>query len=203
MYKRFMASCTALVALAVLALAPAASASPVLTESGTALAVGSSVLTKSTGGIVFTGAFNANCSLAEAVGTVTANTGSQIKGEIPIGGTKVGGTGASGDCTSSLGAVAVSVTSKVCTETVKGTDQVKLTGCGGNIAFTATITGSGVCKYTSTSMTGTFVTNTDAGLKLSEQEVKLSEGGIFCPSSGKVDVDSDETTTNGTTLFVS
>ncbi|MGN6557896.1 MAG: hypothetical protein ACTHLH_07765 [Solirubrobacterales bacterium] len=203
MYKRLMAGSAALAALAVFALAPLASASPVLTENGTAVATGSSFTGKNTGELLFTGALNASCNLGEFAGTVTANTGTKIKGEVPVGGAKIGGTGASGDCTSSLGSVQVSMSSKVCTETVTGSDNVSVTGCGANIVFTATITGSGVCKYSTASMAGAFVTNADATLKLSEQEFKRTEGGAFCPSSGKLDYTGDETTTNGTTLFIS
>jgi hypothetical protein len=195
MHKKIIMACMAIAAFAAFVVAPAASASPVLTKNLTALGVGSSITGTNTGETVFTGAFNVRCTSAHMAGTLTANTGSKIKGEIPVGNAKFTGTGTSGDCTSALGNVGVTVNSKLCLETVTGQDNIVTTGCGANVTFTLEITGTGPCKYSTASVTGTFKTNAAATVNVSEQEAKKEEGGIFCPSSGKLDMDFDLTTT--------
>jgi hypothetical protein len=211
MHKKLMMACMAIAAFAAFIVAPAASASPVLTEGGVALTghapgsgfVGASITGKNTGETVFTGAFNVRCTVAHLTGTLTANTGTKIKGEIPLGNSKFTGTGTNGDCTSALGNVGVTVNSKLCLESVTGQDNVVTTGCGGSVVFTLEITGTGPCKYSTASVTGSFVTNVDAAVTVSEQEAKKSEGGIFCPSSGKLDMVFDLQTTDEKTILLS
>ncbi|MGN6586940.1 MAG: hypothetical protein ACTHKT_05635, partial [Solirubrobacterales bacterium] len=94
MHKKLMMTCMAIAAFAAFVIAPAASASPVLTENGTAVAVGASIEGKNTGEAIFTTtAGNVNCSSAVLKGTVTKNSGTKITGEIPVGSATYKGTG--------------------------------------------------------------------------------------------------------------
>ncbi|HET9677820.1 MAG TPA: hypothetical protein VFP21_09985 [Solirubrobacterales bacterium] len=198
MHKKLMLACMAIASMAAF-VASGASASPLLTNSGVAVPVGTSITGKNTGNIVFTGAFNVTCPSLDLNGTVTENNGVRIKGEIPVGAFSITGTGAGGDCTSALGSVKVTVNSKVCLETNKGTDNLVFTGCGG-APYTATfeITGTGPCKYSVASVTATYLTNTGATVNVFEQATKKEEGGIFCPTEGKADDDLDLYATGGT-----
>ncbi len=205
MHKKLMLACMAVAAFAAFVIAPAASASPALTEGGSALAVGSSIKWTNTAPINFTFEEERTffeCTHTEFKGTLTKNNGSQIKGEIPVGGSSFSGTGFGGDCTSPLGGVSLSVTSKLCWETVVGTDNVKVTGCGGNIKFSFNVTGITTCKYLTSSISGTFKTNEDATVNWSDQPAVL-ESSVVCPSELWLDVSFDLTTTDGTTLSIS
>jgi hypothetical protein len=74
MPKHLLAACMALAALTALSLAPVASASPVLTENGATVAVGSSITAKNTGNIVFTGGGTTlACETADLKGSVYSN----------------------------------------------------------------------------------------------------------------------------------
>jgi hypothetical protein len=215
MFKKLIMACMAIAAFAAFVVAPAASASPVLTEItiveeggvkkevSDTIAVGTSITGLNTGITKFTGPFGVECDHDHLAGTVTANTGSKIKGEIPVGSAKFNGTATNTDCTSALGATSVTVNSKLCLETVTGSDNVLTTGCGANVTFTLEITGTGPCKYSTASVSGTFKTNAAATVNLSEQVAKKHEGGIFCPSEGKLDMDFDLYTTNGAILTIS
>ena len=199
MHKKFMLACMAIAAFAAFVIAPAASASPVLTSNGTAVPVGASITATNTGETLFTGTFNVKCDHVHLTGTVTKNSGTQIKGTIPVGWAKFNGTGTNTDCTSFFGPTAVTVTSELCVETVEGSDSVKTTGCGGNIVFDLQVTGLGVCKYETASVTGSFETNAGAKVSVSEQPASLKEGsGFTCPSEGKLDMVFDLYTTGGT-----
>jgi hypothetical protein len=201
MHKKLMMACMAIAAFAAFVVAPAASASPVLTNGGVAATVGTSFTGKNTGDLVFTGAFNVRCTTGHLVGTVTSNTGTKIKGTIPVGSIKMTGTAPGADCTSALGSVGVTVNSELCLETVTGTDVTVFTGCAGApVDFTLEVTGTGPCKYSTASVSGTFVTNAAARVNVTEQEAKKSEGGFFCPSSGKLDMLFDLYNTSGTPL---
>jgi hypothetical protein len=205
MHKNLIMASLAIAAFAAFAVAPVASASPVLTSEGKVVPVGTSITGKNTGAITFTGGFNVACSSADLSGTVTKNSENQIKGEIPVGSASFGGTGTGGDCTSALGSVKVTVNTKLCMET-KSTvvDTETITGCGASVVFTLEITGTGPCKYSTASMTDTYTTNiTPASTTVSEQEAKKSEGGFFCPGSGKLDMVFDRYTTGGAGLTTS
>jgi hypothetical protein len=207
MHKKLMMACMAIAAFAAFVVAPAASASPVLTEGASALAVGASIEGKNTGETTFTGTFNVRCTTATMKGAVTSNSGTKIKGEIPVGGAVYSGTGTSGDCTSFFGSTKVTVTSKLCLETVTGADNVAITGCGGAILFDLQVTGLGVCEYQTAvaGITGTFKTNAGATVNVSEQPATLKSGsGFACPAEGKLDMDFDlYTTSNATQLTIS
>jgi hypothetical protein len=206
MQKKLIQACLAVAAAAVFVVAPTASASPVLTNAkGVAVPVGTEIKATAVGNGVFTGAFNVVCTGGEGSGVVTANTGTLIKGEIPANSLKFSGTGSGGECTSSLGNVTVSVNSKICSETTKGTDSGVSTGCGSPITFSFAVTGSATCRYSTASMTGTFFTAPkDAQGALSEQSAKGEEGNSFlCPTEGKLDISLSESLKTGETLAVS
>jgi hypothetical protein len=205
MYKKLMLACMAIAAFAAFVIAPAASASPALTEGATLLGPGTSIEGRNTGNTVFSGSgLTIECSTASLKGKVTENTGSSIKGEIPVGGSSFSGTGTSGDCTSNLGSASATVNSALCLATVSKTDNVSVTGCSTNpVVFTLSVTGTGNCKYSSVTVTGTFVTNEDATVKITNQGAKKVEGGIFCPGEGVLNMHFDLQTTNGATIKVS
>jgi hypothetical protein len=187
MNKELMTACMTITVFAAFVFAPAAQASPVLTNVAGAAVVGTEITAKNTGNVVFTGSFNVTCSSADLQGKVTANSGTQFKVEVPAGSAIITGSGPFLDCTSSLGSTDVFVNSAICLETVNGTDKVAIDGCaliGGirlGLAFTLTVTGTGPCKYSTSFTNGTFVTNAGATVNVSEQVAKLYEGGFFCP----------------------
>jgi len=96
----------------------------------------------------------------------------------------------------------MTVNSELCLATIKGTDNVTTTGCGGDIIYTKEFTGLGSCKYETASVSGTYLTNAAATLNVAQQETKLVEGGAFCSASEKLDVDFDFYTTAGTQLTI-
>lgn len=202
MQKNLVAACAALAALAAFVVPPAASASPVPTENGTALAVGSSITLKNTGNIFFTGATTLACEVADLQGTVTTETSAVFEVQVPVGGSSFTGTGSGGDCTSSLAPFRVIVTSKLCFQD-RPSDGLIALGCGPNVRFTLEFTGFGTCKYSTASLSGTLATGADATFNFSKQPYKKTEGGAFCPSEGQLDMDLDLTTTDGTTLLIS
>lgn len=203
MSKKLIAACMAIAAFAAIVLPAAASASPVLTQEGKPVAVGTSITGQNTGETIFTGAFNVRCANADLSGTVTENSGTSIKGEIPVGNASFTGTGTGGDCTSALGSTKVTVNSKLCLQTTKTADQFEVTGCGAAVTFTLEITGTGPCKYSTAAVLGEYTTApADAKVTVSEQEAKKEEGGFFCPSSGKLDMVFD-LTSGGKALQVS
>jgi len=206
MGKKLMMSCMAIAAIAAIVIAPTASASPVLTESGKAVAVGASVKWTNTGVTKFTASgFNVECSNDVLSGTVTQNNGTQIKGEIPVGSASFHGSGTGSGCTSSLGVVHWTISSKTCYATGSSIPPftVIITGCTGNLIIIIEITGLGQCKYSAASISGTMPGNADSTINISEQSMAKTEGGVFCPASGKLDMDFDLTTTDGTTLATS
>jgi hypothetical protein len=201
MRKKLIMACMAVAAFAAFVVAPAASASPVLTEAGAPLAVGSSIEGKNTGVTKFTGSFNVECSSAILKGTLTKNSGTKIEGTIPVGSATFTGTGTGGDCTSALGSTKVTVNSELCLASGT-THNFVVTGCSGAaVVFTLEITGTGPCKYSTAAVNGTFTTGTGT-VNVSEQEAKKIEGGFFCPSSGKLDMDFDLYTTGTATGLI-
>ncbi len=198
MHKKLMVACMAIAAFAAFVIAPAASATT-LTESGTPLAVGASVTAKNTGVTKFTGGFGVECEVAHLQGKVTQNnTTGPVKGEIPVGSATFTNAGGAA-CSSALGATTVTVTSKLCLESVAGGDTLKTTGCGANVVFDLKAAGV-TCKYETASVTATYTTNsTPATASLSEQPAKEVGGLFFCPDEGKLDMDFDLYTTGGVT----
>ena len=213
MHKKLIMACMAIAAFAAFVIAPAASVSPVLTDPvGTALPVGTSLTGVNTGTTTFTGSggVNVHCTTAHIVGNLTVNNGTSIKGEVAVGGAHFTGTGSGGDCTGGLGDTKVTVNSKLCFETVAGTDNVKVTGCGSKVTFTLLATPTGTpCKYEgniengATYATGDATVNVVSGSPAKNVDIPGDGNSIFCPTGGTLDMDFDLTTTGGGTVLVS
>jgi hypothetical protein len=203
MNKKFISALLIAAAIAAVAV-PVASASPVLTEAGTAVPVGASVTARNTGEPRFTmSGFTLVCSTSDWRGTVVSNSGTKISVEVPKGSATFGGTAAGGVCTSTQGSLTWSFKSSLCLEISKGTDNISITGCGSNVLFTI-----GGCEYSATSMAGTFPTNSDVTLTLTEQKLSLIGGSILvglvtCGSGSSLDLAYDINTTTETTLSIS
>jgi len=213
MDKKLLMACMAIAVFAA-SLVPAVSASPVATDPvGTSLAVGSSITGLTSGNATFTSSVNFICSDAHFTGTLTANTGTQIKGELVQGATIFTGTADKEDCTSSLGSIGVTVNTKLCFETVKGTDNLIITGCTQEMTFSLNVTGATTCKYKGNVTTGaTFKTNADATINIvngqkgtasEPKPIPLEEGGFLCSSTYTLDMHFNLTTTDGSTILVS
>jgi hypothetical protein len=134
------------------------------------------------------------------VSTVTNALGFIV--QVPIGGASFTGTAGGADCTSSLGPFRVNLASELCFQT-ELSDTGSITGCGQSNHFALELTGIGVCKYRTSVFSGTFGTNADATFNVSKQPYSKEEGGNFCPREGRLDMDLDLTTTDGTTLLIS
>jgi hypothetical protein len=196
MYKKLMLACMAIAAFAAFVIAPAAQATT-LTENGSAVAVGSSVTATNEGITKFTGGFGVECEKDHLQGTVTAN-GTNVEGEIPVGSAKFENASSS-ECSSLLGPTTVTVTSRLCLKVAKGTDNLTVTGCGGNVVFDLRA-GGVTCKYETASVSGTATTNTTpATAEVKEQPAQEVGGSFFCPNEGKLDMTFKLYTTGGTT----
>jgi hypothetical protein len=210
MHKKIMMACMAIAAFAAFVVVPGASAASLM-EGATVVPVGASVTGKSTDTKFTAGGNTVTCNNADMTGTVTANSGGTVAGEILAANTSFTGTGSGGDCTSEgLGPVKPSVNSKLCLHVAKGVDVGTVTGCAGApVTFTLVITNlfNLTCRYETASVEGKITTaaeGKDAEVNLSEQFAagEASNSG-FCPSSGKLDMEFKLTTTNGTTLTFS
>jgi hypothetical protein len=202
MHKKIMLACMAIAAFAAFVVAPAASASPVLTENGVRVpatnpdGVNTKIIATNTGITKFTSAIEVQCTTASLTGELLKNTGTEIEGEVEAANAKFTGTGTNGDCTSNFfnAPALVTVNNNLCMRMSKGSDKVTTSGpCGGgNVAFTLTLTGQGPCKYETANVNGTVTTNaTPATAVVSEEESKLVSGSFFCPTSGKLDMTFD------------
>lgn len=204
MHKKLIMACAAVAAFAAFVVAPVASASPVLTESGVAVPVGAEVKGTNTGTFRFEGSgqYTIDCSTANLAAKVTGNSGTQIKLEAGAGGFTTSGTGTAGDCTANWGPTTLTW-SKMCFETLAKTDSVSITGCGAGMTLTTNYTGVASCQFSAANVTGSFITNADATISMNSLTVKLVEGGILCPAEVRFSLDFDLTTPNGTTLSIS
>ena len=200
MFKKLILAGMAIAAFAAFVLPATASASPVLKEGAETVAAGKTIIATNTNPTLFTGAFKVECSTAHLTATVTKNSGTKIEATVAVGGATFSGTGTSGDCTSALGSVHVTVLSELClTSAAAPADEFSVTGCGEKpVEFTLNVTGGPEsCVYKTVSVNGTYTTAaTPATVNVSEQEAKKSAGGFFCPSSGKLDMDFDLYTDN-------
>lgn len=188
MHKKLMLACMAIAAFAAFVIAPAASAHT-LTSEGIAVPVGTSITGVNEPGTVskFTGGFSVTCETLHLTGTVTRNDTEVIEGTIPVGGAQFDNAGGAA-CSSALGATTVNVTSELCLKTIKETDTLLTTGCGGNVKFDLTVGGT-VCLYEAASVSGSFTTNeTPVTGTVSEQPAKEVGGKFFCPDEGKLDM---------------
>jgi len=199
MYKKLITACMALAAFVAFVIAPMAQ-SAVLTENGTALAVGSSFTTKNEGVTRFTGGWGLGCEVVHLQGKVTKNSESTVAGEIPVGSATFTNAGGAA-CSSELGASTVKVTSKLCLSIAKGSHNLMVTGCAGApITFDLTAAGI-VCKYEASSFSASISTNvTPAPATLFDQlAVEEFPRQFFCPDEGKIDTTFRFYTTGGTT----
>jgi hypothetical protein len=206
MYKKLLMACMAVAAFAAFVIAPAASASPVLTSPvGTALATGSTIKGTNEGITKFTaGELTVECSSAVLTGTLLKNNGTEIEGTVLGTNAVFTGTGTSGDCTSKLGSTKPTVNGELCLKNVKGADTLTVNGCGTNpVDFSLNVTGVVTCRYTAASVTGTYETNKDAKVVVFEQPATRKEGGFLCPETGKLDMTFNLTTGAGATILVS
>jgi hypothetical protein len=202
MLKKLVTTSGIVVALGFLFTVSLASGSPVLTNGGVAIPVGTDLTGKNTGEIRFTtGPFVLTCTAANLTGKITTNSGNQFAMEVPAGAFTFAGTGG-GNCTSTQGAYSVSW-GTLCLQTITKTDNISITGCSGAPATsTTTISGGIVCKYSIASLTATFQTTRDATVNVAEQGVR-NEEGFACTSPYKLDFDLDLTTLAGGTLLIS
>jgi len=203
MHKKLMLACMAIAAFGAFVVAPSASATT-LQEGINIVPVGSSITGKNiNGNTKFTSSlFNVECTTAHLKGTVTQNNGTgEVRGEVPLGSASF--TNAGGPCTSGAGPTDVAVLSKICleTSTAGGADNIKVTGCGGNVRFTLNVTGLADCIYSQASLTGTFTTGTAVG-SLTEASAAREGTNFLCPSTGKLDMTIELTTTDGTKLSI-
>lgn len=200
MHKRLIKACMAVAAFAAFA-APAASAAN-LKEAEVTIAPGASITAKGSGATLFTaGGITFECTSTHASGTVTADAGGTIAGEIPVGGVVLKGTGAGEDCTSGLGPFKPTMVSKLCLHLGPGTDAGTMTGCGGSITFSLVVTSLLTCKYTTASISGSITTAPkDAEINGREQPVIEVEPKFLCPDTAEIDSEWVLTTTDGTTL---
>jgi len=211
MHRKTAGIALASLALAAAALVPAASASPVLTNAGKAVPVGAEVTGKHIGNVILTTPLTSSitfeCSAADFTLKVTANSGTKIAGEIPIGKVSYSGTGTDGDCTSNQGPANTVWNSRLCWETTTDDKEIKdtvvVTGCGAKATFTTTVTGLASCKYAVDRFTGTFLTYPDATFLFSDQVFYREEGGFLCPLETRLDQGFDLTIFSGETLTIS
>jgi len=204
MHKKLAGITLLILALAVAVLAPGASASPVLTNGGKAVPVGTQVTGKNLGTLKFTTPFLTECTAFDFTFWVTSNSGTKLRLEAPLGSSSFSGTGAGGDCTSSTGASNMAWNSKLCLEATSE-DKIIATGCGAKSTFTTTITTGGFevpCTYAATSFTGTFLTNADATLSFTSQ-IFQQEGAFCYGTTTQLDLAFELTTTAGGTLVIS
>jgi hypothetical protein len=221
MHKKLMMACMAIAAFAAFVIAPAASASPVLTditkiqdpnggpltEVIDTLSVGASITGKNINGVTkFTGGFGVECEVAHLKGTVTKNTGTSFAGTIPVGSATFTNAGGAA-CSSLLGPTTVKVTSEVCLESIPKTDELTVDGCLVNNVtqpVTFDLTAGGItCKYSANTLKGSFTTGSDVA-KLKEQAASEEEPRqFFCPDTGSLDMEFTVTTTDGTPVTVS
>jgi hypothetical protein len=215
MTRKLVMACMAVAAFAALALPAAASASPVLTENGVAVATGKKIVGTQVGTSTFTSTDGTRkqlvCSTGTLTGELTANTGSLIEGKVTsmlFGGT--GGTNPNEpqepECTGESGFGNATVTGVVstkapwCLKTI-GSDQWTLAGCATEkIKWLMVTTLAGTCEYESTAhLVGTHSTGGTDGTMTATGETHNGTGGntngfskiagsFLCPSSGTVDM---------------
>jgi len=194
----------AIVCVSIFSLPLTASASPVLTESETALPIGASVKATNTGSIALRfneGQLWGECSSAEIKGTVGTNSGTSVVVEVPLGSAVFAGTGLNGVCTSQSGPFEVVMLTKMCLSSTSE-DQFWFTGCGNNVELRVGAA-SAYCKYRFVGKTTAFSTNTDLTWNLFNQPLTLVEShNRLCPLLSLF-ADFDVTTTNGATVLVS
>jgi hypothetical protein len=211
MHKKILAFCLALLAMAVVP--AAASASPQLFEGATAVTAGSAITGTNVGNITFTSSQGTiTCTKVHMAGTVTANGGKLVEGNIESA--SFTGEGLNSRCTRPDG-TQYTVTPEVpwCAKSsVLGSFSLRGGKCSEAAkavtftldAFTSGGFSLGTCKYTKTEVTGSYTASTEPlDVKFAEQEFTGPGGFTFCPSSGKLNGTIRLETPNGTNLKIS
>lgn len=203
MHKKLMMAYMAIAAFAALVVAPAASATN-LTENGVTISSGASVKATNVGNTLFSaGELTTTCTAATFSGTIVKDSGGQIIAEVQAGNPSFTGTGTSGDCTSPLGNVKLTVNSKLCLE-FASVDSGQFNGCSGFLTITLNVTNIVTCTYDRLELTGFITTGATGDAAFSPGGgLSRDSGGFFCPNSGTLTMTVDLTTTNGTTLAFS
>jgi hypothetical protein len=218
MYKKLILSCMAVAAFAAFVL-PATASAATATDAKGDVAVGASITGKNVGETFFMRTDGTTpevtCTNADAVGTVTKNSGGVFAGSITS--FKFSGTGAVAahnglnECTAAIGNAWITVLNLPLTiEALAGTDNVTVTGKEGKkVKFIIGSTVAGECEYetTNASVTGTFTTGPTAVVSTNNTQAgsgsKLIRGGFFCPTSGQLKMSFFLATTNGEEIFIS
>lgn len=212
MTKKLLTVCMALAAIAAFAIPAAASASPVLTDNGVPVPVGTKVTATQVGASKLTNTEGTRtqleCSTGTMTGELTKNNGTEVEGKITSA--TFGGTGAQAtgepepECTGETVFGNASVTAVVsekapwCVRST-GADKFTVSGgaCpgGGTVKFKMVTTLAGTCEYESTGPVGgtyntggTSATLTVTGTHGAENGFKLVVGGFACPTSGMLDM---------------
>lgn len=148
------------------------------------------------------------CQTGFMTGKIIKNSGTHIEGEITaaeFSGTP-GVTPHTGHCKSPLGNVTVTPNLATnpaheghpslpwCITAANNKDQFEIKGgkCGG-MALPLTVAihspASGLCSYSTASVTGTYTTDPAAAIgTIINQEFTKITGGVFCPPNGKLDM---------------
>lgn len=224
MNRKLITAVIALIAVAAIDLPGTALAAndPQLTESGSLVAAGASIVGTTANAALnsTTGSTLLTCSSAKGTGKVLKNSGGTLEGELTTY-TYSGTGGISADnslpeCTGSFGNVYITVTNTpLCVRSTplmaEDEGQVGGGGCGtfGPVKFTIGSTTAGECKYETTStLKGTFTTGgTETNLTFKNTQeasgAKLVSGGFLCPTSGMLTGSASLETENGTKLTIS
>ncbi|MGN6587036.1 MAG: hypothetical protein ACTHKT_06115 [Solirubrobacterales bacterium] len=192
MHKKIMLACMAIIASVAFVIAPAASASPVLTHNGTIVPVGTKVIATNTGLVTLTLASGqeTTCTHAKLTGEVTKNSGSVVEGSLTT--KDLNGTGTSTDCTDGLlGPFGVTIGRLCMKVAVSPADTAVFTGCGGPVALTLNFTGFAPCKYSRNELQANFTTGGTQVTVTNAEEISLIEGGSFCPAGFFLDLTFD------------
>ena len=157
--------------------------------------VGNSTMTDAAGGTLLT------CTVGELTGTLTKNSGGTVEADIENA--HFTGTGANGECTGTFGGTWVDTNLGNGTPWCLKASNSDIFSIRGNlctrearsITFVLTSTTAGTCKYNRTAAAeGTLTTDNlagtseDAQATLSTVEWFKEEGGILCPSLGRMDM---------------
>ncbi len=218
--KKLIAACMALAAFALPATASATN-NPVLTQEGTAVAAGTTIVgTASTTEFQTTaGSTLVTCTSAKMSGPLLINSGGHIRGEITAsefsGSGSVNADNGLKECTGSFGNSYITPNLPLCLEstTTMAEDEFQVSGgsCGtnGKVKFVIGSTTAGACEYESTKpISGTFTTNgSQATLTVNNTQAgsgsTKSSGGFLCPSSGMLKMTFALETAGGTALTIS
>jgi hypothetical protein len=202
MSRKVITASMALAALAAIVLPATASSAQLTSPTGTLVAAGATVKATNVGTSRLTDASGntlTECSTTSMTAELIKNNGTEIEANITS--VSSGGTGVAGECTSSFGGFTpkfnIGNGTPWCLKSVNGIDEFTIRGgrctdAARSVTVVMDSTTVGICKYNrSAVLSGSFITDSsdgDAVLSMNSNEITKEEGGIFCPSSGRVDV---------------